>query len=56
MSVLNKMDWFETLEETVPDNKIVDIGDEIEDDIGLDDFGFNSRGFSEDTFSIGVDW
>lgn len=57
MSVLKKMDWFEEIESAQVDNKIVDIGDELDDDSDeLGSIGFNFDSFDSDTFSLGTDY
>jgi len=56
-SVLKEMDWFEEIETAQVDNKIVDIGDELDDDIDeLGSIGFDFDRFSADSFSIGTDY
>lgn len=54
MGILKNSDWFEPLEEVVPENKIVDVGEELDDDsYSLGDFGINLDSFSAENFSIG---
>lgn len=53
MSTLKNMDWFEPIEEYTPDNKIIDILEENDDDtFKLDTIGYNSETFDSDTFSL----
>ena len=57
MSVLKQMDWFEELESVNVDNKVIDVGDELDDDSNeLSSIGFDFDRFSEDSFSIGIDY
>ena len=57
MSVLKKMDWFEEIESAQVDNKVIDVGEELDDvDNELSSIGFDFDRFSGDTFSIGTDY
>ena len=48
------MDWFEEIESVNVENKVIDVGDEIDDDnYTLGDFGINLDDFSSENFSIG---
>ena len=57
MSVLKQMDWFEEIESVNVDNKVIDVGDELDDDSNeLNSIGFDFDRFSADSFSIGTDY
>ena len=56
MSVLKQMDWFEEIESVNVDNKVIDVGEELDDDSNeLSSIGFDFDRFSADTFSLGID-
>ena len=56
MSVLKQMDWFEEIESVNVDNKVIDVGDELDDDFNeLSSIGFDFDRFSADSFSIGTE-
>lgn len=55
MSTLKNMDWFEPIEEYTPDNKIIDILEENDDDTDISTYRNFDIDFDESSFSIWAD-
>ena len=53
-SVLKEMDWFEEIESVNVENKVIDIGEELDE--SEDQYIIDNDFFDADTFSIGCDW